>query len=301
MARAKASGIQEYKFDLGSLGVHMFSIGVQRLDKKKFIHQFENITSIVFSVDLSGYDQVLPDGSNQNQIIESLQVFDSVVNSRWFLRTSVILLFCNAGRFKRKLARSPMSRQFPDYTGGSDVAQASKYIFWRFNQLNGMDLSLFPHLCEASGMITHEMSSRLYLLPCWIMLTAFSGPSDTSNITVVFAAIKDTIIFNAMKDSGIPVERKNSAASAASSSRKGSNDTLIGSEKGRGPGDDDDKSGRKEKEQMLEGDTLQGEKDGEDDVKEEWREDIGNHGDQNNDGAKEVCYEPTPSEIGVAL
>jgi guanine nucleotide-binding protein G(i) subunit alpha len=161
MARAKASGIQEYKFDLGSLGIHMFSIGVQRLDKKKFIHQFENITSIVFSVDLSGYDQVLPDGSNQNQIIESLQVFGSVVNSRWFLRTSVILLFCNAGRFKRKLARSPMSRQFPDYTGGNDFAQALKYIFWRFNQLNRMDLSLFPHHCEASGMMTHEISSRL--------------------------------------------------------------------------------------------------------------------------------------------
>lgn len=158
MARTRASGIQEYKFDMGSLGVHMFSIGGQRLDRKKFIHQFENITSIVFSVDLSGYDQVLPDGSNQNQIIESLQAFDSVVNSRWFLRTSVILLLCNMGLFKRKLARSPMGRQFPDYTGGSDVAQASKYIFWRFNQLNRMDLSLFPHLCEASGMIIHETS-----------------------------------------------------------------------------------------------------------------------------------------------
>jgi len=141
---------------MGSLGVHMFSLGGQRLDKKKFIHQFEDITSIVFSVDLSGYDQVLPDGSNQNQIIESLQVFASVVNSRWFLRTSIILLLCNAELFKRKLARSPMSKQFPDYTGGSDVAQASEYIFWRFNQLNRMDLILFPHFCEASGMTTFD-------------------------------------------------------------------------------------------------------------------------------------------------
>jgi len=156
MARTRASGIQECRFDMGSLGVHMFSLGGQRLDKKKFIHQFEDITSIVFSVDLSGYDQVLPDGSNQNQIIESLQVFASVVNSRWFLRTSIILLLCNAELFKRKLARSPMSKQFPDYTGGSDVAQASEYIFWRFNQLNRMDLILFPHFCEASGMTTFD-------------------------------------------------------------------------------------------------------------------------------------------------
>jgi hypothetical protein len=55
--------------------------------------------------------------------------------------------------------------------------------------------------------------------------------SDASNIQVVFAASKDTMIFNAMKDSGIPVERKNSAASTASSSGKGSSDSAFGDEK----------------------------------------------------------------------
>jgi guanine nucleotide-binding protein G(i) subunit alpha len=154
MAKTRASGIQEYKFSMGSLGVHMFSIGDQRSDRKKFIHQFENVTSIVFSVDLSGYDQVLPRASNQSQnlIVESLSVFGSVVNSRWFLRTSIILLLCNAELFGRKLERSPMNKYFPDYTGRNDAVQASKYIVWRFNQLNTKNLSLFPHLCEASGM-----------------------------------------------------------------------------------------------------------------------------------------------------
>lgn len=108
-----------------------------------------------------------------------------------------------------------------------------------------------------------------------------------------------------MKDSGIPVERKNSAASAASaasSSRKGSNDTII--EKGAGV--KDEVGGKEEKEQVLEGDTLQGEKDGEDDVREEWEENIGNQGAQNNNmgeygAGAERWNEPTPSEVGVAL
>ena len=55
---------------------------------------------------------------------------------------------------------------------------------------------------------------------------------DSSNMQAVFAASKDTMIFNAMQDSGIPVERKNSAASTASSSRKGSNDRTMGDDNG---------------------------------------------------------------------
>jgi len=152
MARTRASGMKEYKFSMGNLGVHMFSVGDQRSDMKKFIHQFENVTSIVYSVDLGGYDQGLPTSSKQNPLEESLQTFESVVNSRWFLRTSIILLLCNAELFSWKLSRSPMNRHFPDYTGGNDIVQASKYIVWRFNQLNRNNLSLFPHLCEASGM-----------------------------------------------------------------------------------------------------------------------------------------------------
>ena len=151
MARTRASGMKEYKFSMGNLGVHMFSVGDQRSDMKKFIHQFENVTSIVYSVDLSGYDQVLSTGSNQNLLEESLQIFDSVVNSRWFRRSSIILLLCNAELFGRKLTRSTMKEHFAGYTGGNDFVQVSKYIIWRFSQLNRMNLSLFPHLCEASG------------------------------------------------------------------------------------------------------------------------------------------------------
>lgn len=53
---------------------------------------FEAVTSIIFCVALSEYDQVLLEESGQNRMAESLVLFESVVNSRWFLRTSIILL-----------------------------------------------------------------------------------------------------------------------------------------------------------------------------------------------------------------
>ncbi|TGZ77246.1 guanine nucleotide binding protein, alpha subunit [Ascodesmis nigricans] len=175
-ARTKTTGIYETRFTMGTLSIHMFDVGGQRSERKKWIHCFEAVTSIIFCVALSEYDQVLLEEKNQNRMMESLVLFDSVVNSRWFVRTSIILFLNKVDLFKEKLGRSPLSNYFPDYSGGNDVNRAAKYLLWRFNQVNRAHLNLYPHLTQAT---------------------------DTSNIRLVFAAVKETILQNALKDSGI--------------------------------------------------------------------------------------------------
>lgn len=76
--------------------------------------------------------------------MESLLLFDSVVNSRWFIRTSIILFLNKVDIFREKLARSPLGNYFPDYSGGLDVNKAAKYLLWRFNQVNRAHLNLYP-------------------------------------------------------------------------------------------------------------------------------------------------------------
>jgi guanine nucleotide-binding protein G(i) subunit alpha len=159
---------------MGSLAIRMFDVGEQRSESRKWIHQLENADSIIFSVDLSCYNQVLLEHSNQNKMMESLVLFDSVVNSRWFMRTSVILLLCNVALFRQKMARDPLENYFPDYSGGNDLNKAAKYLLWRFNQVNRAHLNLYPHLYEAT---------------------------DTSNIWLVFSAITKSILHNALKNS----------------------------------------------------------------------------------------------------
>lgn len=77
-------------------------------------------------------------------MMESLLLFDSVVNSRWFMRTSIILFLNKVDIFKAKLPRSPLGNYFPDYSGGNDVNKAAKYLLWRFNQVNRAHLNLYP-------------------------------------------------------------------------------------------------------------------------------------------------------------
>lgn len=135
----------------------MFDVGGQRSERKKWIHCFENVTSIIFCVALSEYDQVLLEESSQNRMMESLVLFDSVVNSRWFMRTSIILFLNKVDLFRVKLPKSPLQNYFPDYSGGGDVNRAAKYLLWRFNQVNRAHLNLYPQC------VPPENSPRLVL------------------------------------------------------------------------------------------------------------------------------------------
>jgi guanine nucleotide-binding protein subunit alpha len=50
-------------------------------------------------------------------MIESIALFESVVNSRWFLHTSIMLFLNKVDLFKTKVARVPLEKYFPDYGG----------------------------------------------------------------------------------------------------------------------------------------------------------------------------------------
>lgn len=47
----------------------MVDVGGQRSERRKWIHCFENVTSIIFLVALSEYDQILFESENEVRII----------------------------------------------------------------------------------------------------------------------------------------------------------------------------------------------------------------------------------------
>ncbi|CAG8440689.1 14564_t:CDS:2 [Cetraspora pellucida] len=107
-SRVKTTGITETTFFIGELTYRMFDVGGQRSERKKWIHCFENVTAIVFLVAISEYDQLLLEDETVNRMQEALTLFDSICNSRWFVKTSIILFLNKIDRFQEKLPISPM-------------------------------------------------------------------------------------------------------------------------------------------------------------------------------------------------
>ena len=75
---------------------------------------------------LTGYDLVLAEDEEMNRMIESMKLFDSICNNKWFVDTSIILFLNKKDLFEEKIVRSPLSICFPEYGG----KYYNKYILW---------------------------------------------------------------------------------------------------------------------------------------------------------------------------
>ena len=53
----------------------------------------------------------------QNRMHESMKLFDSICNNKWFTDTSIILFLNKKDLFEEKIVHSPLTICFPEYTG----------------------------------------------------------------------------------------------------------------------------------------------------------------------------------------
>ncbi|GAA5803783.1 hypothetical protein HPULCUR_009268 [Helicostylum pulchrum] len=176
-SRVKTTGITETTFVIGELTYRMFDVGGQRSERKKWIHCFENVTAIIFLVAISEYDQVLIEDETVNRMQEALTLFDSICNSRWFIKTSIILFLNKIDIFKEKLPRHPLKESFSDFEGPDNYDASSNYILNRFVSLNQSD------------------SKQIY--------THFTCATDTQQIKFVMSAVNDIIIQNNLREVGL--------------------------------------------------------------------------------------------------
>ncbi|XP_041748677.1 guanine nucleotide-binding protein G(i) subunit alpha-2 [Coregonus clupeaformis] len=176
--RVKTTGIVETHFTFKDLHFKMFDVGGQRSERKKWIHCFEGVTSIIFCVALSAYDLVLAEDEEMNRMHESMKLFDSICNNKWFTETSIILFLNKKDLFEEKITCSPLSICYPEYTGANKYDEAASYIQTKFEDLNKKK--------DTKEIYTH-----------------FTCATDTKNVQFVFDAVTDVIIKNNLKDCGL--------------------------------------------------------------------------------------------------
>ena len=83
--RVLTSGIFETKFTVDKVNFHMFDVGGQRDERRKWIQCFNDVTAIIFVTACSSYNMVLREDASQNRLRESLELLKSIWNNRYVL------------------------------------------------------------------------------------------------------------------------------------------------------------------------------------------------------------------------
>ena len=124
----------------------IFDVGGQRSERKKWINCYEDVTAVIFCVALSGYDLLLAEDDEvvcrplllivlqpclffyqKNRMRESLKLFDSICNNKWFVDTAIILFLNKKDIFEQKIRTSPLQICFPEYKGKHPFCNESAF------------------------------------------------------------------------------------------------------------------------------------------------------------------------------
>lgn len=176
-ARVRTIGIIETKFKYRDVTYRMFDVGGQRSERRKWIQCFDDVTAVIFVAALSGYDMRLFEDDITNRVSESLTLFEAICNNKFFLDTSMILFLNKTDLFSAKIAHTPLSKYFPEYSGpDGDAAAARKFLLSKFVALNrNPNKHIYEH---------------------------FTCATDTGNIRHVFDSVSDIIIEQNLKKAG---------------------------------------------------------------------------------------------------
>jgi guanine nucleotide-binding protein subunit alpha len=139
-------GIKELRFTWDELDVHFFNISGYIPDqfRKRWFHQLENASALIYTVDVATYDRPYFGQSTESQLLDDIATFESWANSPKFSGSSIILLLNNFTRFREKLVHSPLTTFFPEYYPGPDPeTSARQYILKRFKDVNRNRLSIY--------------------------------------------------------------------------------------------------------------------------------------------------------------
>lgn len=181
--RVLTSGIFETRFTVDKVNFHMFDVGGQRDERRKWIQCFNDVTAIIFVTACSGFNMTLREDNRVNRLVESLELFKNIWNNRWLKTISVILFLNKQDLLAEKiLAGKRIEDYFPEYeryqlpdtshdTGEDTRVTRAKYFI----------RDKFLGISTASG------DGRHYCYP------HFTCAVDTDNIRKVFNDCRDII------------------------------------------------------------------------------------------------------------
>jgi GTPase SAR1 family protein len=171
--RVPTTGINEYPFSINSVTFRMIDVGGQRSERRKWIHSFENVTSVMFLVAISEYDQTLrleeSGGETVNRLLESKALFQTILEYPWFEHSSLILFFNKKDLLEEKIKTSHIKDYIPEYDGPPCDYESATVFFAK------MFMNVVP-----------SRSGDIY--PHWTCAT------DTENIKFVFEAVRSFIL-----------------------------------------------------------------------------------------------------------
>lgn len=88
-----------------------------RTERRKWIQAFEVVKAVLFFLSSNGFDQTLIEDGTTNQLEEAANVFEVVVNHRFYRDIPFVVVFTKTDLLQEKIQHKNIKDHFPDFIG----------------------------------------------------------------------------------------------------------------------------------------------------------------------------------------
>jgi hypothetical protein len=103
---------------------HFIDVSGLKEHRKSWIPYFDGVTTILFIVALSSYNQAMVEDPTVNRMMDALTVFESIVNNPLLQTPSIILFYNKKDLYTKKVKHIHISEFFPEYQGNQNLTAA---------------------------------------------------------------------------------------------------------------------------------------------------------------------------------
>lgn len=169
-ARIPTNGFKEHSIKYKNVEFLITDVGLQRSERKKWIHCFDNVTAIIFMVAISEYDQFTLDSRQYNRLKESQELLRTTASYEFLENIALILVFNKLDIFEEKIMSSHLADYFSEFKGPQCDPRAAR------NFISNIFLSVIP---------TKRRNYHYFLS---------STDKYSGSFVFIYTAVRDTIL-----------------------------------------------------------------------------------------------------------
>ncbi|KAI9184610.1 guanine nucleotide-binding protein subunit alpha [Blastocladiella emersonii ATCC 22665] len=187
-ARQETLACSETRLQMHGLNYKVYDVPGSRSERHAWIPFFDDANAILFVVSTSSYDQVLAEDPTTNRLLESMMVFDSVVNNTLLEKVAIILFLNKIDLLKTKFDPAAFAAHFPDFAPAPPKEDRIEHVLkflYVFAGLGSVKLEAH-HEAKKFYYLNRKRERKLYVHN--------TCATDTKQVRVLLATINKIVI-----------------------------------------------------------------------------------------------------------